>query len=153
MQKKRFQMSEIRISGSWKGMFTQALDEDEHTYYEANFSMKLTGDSEAFEGTCEDLEIEVGKKERAKVRGFVDEGMISMVKEYEHLILLDRETKEFILDKEMRHPEIHYYGTFNDSTNRFEGTWEIESFVGNLGAEENLMYVEFGEWWMEREDA
>ena len=142
-------MSDIQINGSWKGMFSQIINEDDQTFFEADFNMKLVGDSEGFNGTCEDLEIEIGKKERSKIRGFIDDGMISMVKEYEHLILLDKETEEFILDKEMRHPEIHYYGTFNESTNRFEGTWEIESIVGNLGADEQLTYVEYGEWWME----
>lgn len=142
-------MAPNNIEGNWKGVYTQVLKEGE-SIYEAEFNMNLAGEEDEFTGSCEDVEIEVGIKERSKIRGFLDEGMISLVKEYEHLILLDSETGEFILDKERKHPEIHYYRRYNESNNRFEGTWEIESIVGNLSMDEQLTWVEYGEWWMER---
>jgi hypothetical protein len=142
-------MDENKVSGTWKGVYTQML-QDEKSLFEVDFEMNLTGDEDGFIGACKDLEIEVGVKEKSKIRGFIDDMMISLVKEYEHLILLDIENEEFILDKESKHPEIHYYGTYNESNQRFEGTWEIESAVGNLSREEQLTWVEYGDWWMEK---
>jgi hypothetical protein len=144
-------MNENMISGNWKGVFTQVLQE-EKLMFEVDFEMSLTGDEDGFNGDCKDLEVEEGIKEQSKVRGFIDDEMISLVKEYEHLILLNRKTETFILDKEKKHPEIHYYGTFNEATNRFEGTWEVESIVGSLNISKQLTCIENGTWWMQKVD-
>lgn len=139
------------ISGKWQGTYTQKLKEDpeDDKILEVAFEMELISAEGGFTGTCYDLEIELGKKEESYVSGFIDGEMISFIKRYEHTIYINEEAEEFILYKEAKHPEIHYYGRFNDAEERFEGNWEIEMDNESIGDDLLDTHLLYGSWWME----
>lgn len=139
-----------QISGKWQGTYSQKLKEDpeDDQIFEVDFEMKLECAEDGFTGTCYDLEIESGKKEKSSISGFIEDKMISFIKRYEHSIYLDEHAEEFVLDKGATHSEIHYYGTFNSTENKFEGTWEIEIEKESVGSDQvNTSFI-YGSWWM-----
>lgn len=139
-----------QLSGKWQGTYTQKLkeDPDDDQIFEVEFEMELLNTEDGFTGTCYDLEIELGKKEKSSVSGFIERDIISFIKRYEHAIYLDEEAEEFLLDKEAKHPEIHYSGRFNAIEDKFEGTWEIEMNEELIGGDQLNTHLIYSSWWM-----
>ncbi len=137
------------MKGEWKGVYTQYLNENE--FLEIDFEMMLNENEDGFNGICQDLEIEIGTKEKSSIRGFCEDSMISFIKVYENAIYLDRDTNEFVLDQENSGRDIHYYGTYNHDTEQFEGSWEIETSEDQIAEEKMNIGIEYGSWFMKRQ--
>jgi len=110
---------------TWKGFFT---------YYEGyepfkkciqvDFDMQISFDEDSFTGICSDSESKHIFEKPADVKGFIDEEKISFIKNYPCLYYKDEDGK-IMLDRELKHPEIHYLGYFNENKRNISGTWEM----------------------------
>jgi hypothetical protein len=140
------------MTGKWKGFFTQILGTSEEPYEaKFDFEMDLIQNEDGFEGTCKDMEIEIGQNEKSKIKGFIDNQIISFTKQYDNSIFYDDQKDELILIREIKQDEINYYGTWDQSTNKFHGKWEIlMSDEPTLDLNEYKQDIEYGDWEMEK---
>ena len=140
------------LTGKWKGYFSQVLGIEEDPYEaEFDFEMEIVETENGFEGVCKDIEIEIGKREKSKIKGFRDGNLISFTKQYENSIFYDAENDELILEKGKKQDEIIHYGTLNECGNKFSGKWEI--LLGEetiLAGEEYQEHIAYGHWEMEK---
>lgn len=138
------------LTGKWQGTFSQQLGKKDETYEGFfEFTMELVENEDGFEGYCWDVEIEEGKKERSRIKGFRDGNMISFIKIYENCIDYDEETDMFLLYKEGESLDIHYYGEFDQKTERFFGIWEIK-LDEHEDVEGLITEIETGYWDMKK---
>ena len=130
----------MKVEGVWRGEYADQYDEI------VEFRIDLNQGEEGFEGICYDL---YEKSIESKVVGFIENDLISFVKEYEEAIVIDKIGDVFV-DKDSYHPGVHYYGRYNSETARFEGTWEIQVNESEFGKDESLIWFDYGSWWMEK---
>ncbi len=110
---------------TWKGFFTyqdgyELIDQ----YIEVAFTMELTFNDNSFTGISTDSESENVFDKPATVKGFIDENKISFVKNYPCSYYKD-ENGKIILDRDSKHPDIHYLGFFDKDKKNISGTWEM----------------------------
>lgn len=135
------------LSGIWEGGFSYEYDNEEADDVEYTpFRMVLQENEGKITGTCEDLYIEF---DTSNVTGFIEDGMLSLIKKYQHLIFHDEETGDLYGDDAQPHPDIHYTGTFDEDEQAFVGTWEMVEEQRRIGYtdqyEEKLIT---GTWYM-----
>ena len=130
----------IEIKGTWQGEYTNQYDE------KVEFEIHLGQNDNGFKGECYDL---YDKKVKSKIAGFVEGDLISFTKEYDEPIVSD-EVGNVLVDMEIYHPGVHYYGRFNVGKNRYEGAWEIQINESKLGQDESLIWFDHGTWWIEK---
>src|SRR6188768_1427113 len=103
------------LTGKWKGFFSQVLGTKEDPYVaEFDFEIDIIETENGFEGTCKDMEIEIGQNEKSVIKGFRDGQLISFTKQYANTIYYNVDKDELILEKGEKQDEIEYYGTLND---------------------------------------
>ena len=138
------------LTGKWKGSFNQVFGPDGEPY-EADFSfeMDIIETEDGFTGTCIDLEIEIGRKEKSKIQGFREGSLISFTKQYENSIHYDDKSDELVLNKTRSGHEITYYGNFDPEHNEYSGAWEydVDEKPNPDGYETQ---IEYGQWEMSK---
>ena len=77
-----------------------------------------------FSGTSVDYDGYGANFETARIQGFIDGDLISINKEYKDHLIIDEVGHTFI-DNNSPKPKIHYTGTYNFNTKRFEGMFEV----------------------------
>jgi hypothetical protein len=60
------------------------------------------------------------------VNGFIEDDLISFIKQYPAYYSVN-ENDEVLIDRDQKHPTIHYYGTYDENASTLSGTWEIET--------------------------
>ena len=136
------------LSGKWIGFFSQEFDNKKDQYTaEFDFEMDLTESDGGFSGVCHDIEVELGQKERSSINGFVEDGMISFTKYYDHLVYFDCDSDELVLDKNQKGQEITFYGRYDEELNIFSGSWEVVEDDEIMGSDV-VSKVNFGYWEM-----
>lgn len=110
---------------TWKGFFTYLHTYDLFdTYIEVAFRMDLTFNGNSFIGTSIDSESENIFMESIMVKGFIDNDIISFVKNYPYYYYKD-EDGNIIVDKDLEHPNIEYLGFYDQTEKKYAGTWEM----------------------------
>lgn len=110
---------------TWKGFFTYLHTYDLFdTYIEVAFRMDLTFNGNSFIGTSIDSESENIFMESIMVKGFIDNDIISFVKNYPYYYYKD-EDGNIIVDKDLEHPNIEYLGFYDQTEKKYSGTWEM----------------------------
>ena len=99
----------------WEGFFTyQDGYEDIDQYIDVDFTMNLIFNGDSFHGTSEDSESKYFFDKPTQVKGFVDGNKISFVLNYPYAYFKDYDGQIFV-DKNSKHPEIHYFGIFDET--------------------------------------
>ena len=133
------------ISGSWSGSYS--YDAEEFQGKTIRFQMILTENDEELVGQCQDSIKDGGIPVQAKLEGFVDDNFVSLVKTYPYLIYVG-ENGEYLRDETQLHPEIHYYGEFDNGV--LKGTWEMDLGSFNQGTDVVIQQIT-GKWEMKKE--
>lgn len=131
---------------TWKGFFTylegyEIID----AYIKVDFQMDLTFDGNSFTGTSIDSESENIFVEPILVRGFIENNIISFVKNYPCYYYKD-EDGNIKLDKDFSHPDIDYLGHYDQSENKYSGTWEMIIFEEKISESNFIEEVANGEF-------
>jgi len=134
------------IVGLWNGFYN--YDSEEFSGVSIRFSMSLNLKKGEITGKCYDSVDDGGFAEAARIRGFIEDNKISLIKQYPHLIYID-EAGEYIRDKSQKHPEIHYLGEIADGM--VKGTWETNLHSINRGDEVAVDQIT-GKWEMKKEN-
>lgn len=112
----------------WKGIFTYNDGYDEvDQYINVGFQLELIFNDNSFVGTSIDLESQHIFDKPAAVKGFVDDEKISFVLTYPCYYYKD-ENGTIVLDKEAKHPEIHYLGYWEADQKSICGIWEMKVY-------------------------
>ena len=147
-------MLNVDLNGKWVGFYELGPD----------YGDKISGEKTAFSVNLKDNngEFEGGSSEgndksfnKAFIKGFFDGNMISFIKQYPALILIDNNGKRAV-DENSTHPEIEYTGYYDEQLKSFSGDWEMitSSSVKNREGE-NMIAEEYylsGKWTMSRSE-
>lgn len=140
----------LTMTGQWQGEFTYGPEYGEdYEGKKVGFMLRLKDMDGQFEGDCIDEEaIETGPLV-ASINGFVERDFISFIKQYPFSHSVDEEGQSHI-DYTQPHPEIHYSGYYDASTQTFSGEWEmvVEEEISDDGT---LEYLLTGEWKMKKQ--
>ncbi|MBX2827453.1 MAG: hypothetical protein KTR22_04790 [Flavobacteriaceae bacterium] len=110
---------------TWKGHFTYEVGYDENNQYlEVPFSMQIVVENDAFFGTSVDEESKHLFDTPTGVTGFFGDNTISFVLKYPYSYYRD-EDGTLVAEKNMAHPDVHYYGAYDEVTKTYSGRWEI----------------------------
>lgn len=119
----------------WEGYFTyedgyEVIDQ----YIDVKFRMELIFNDNSFVGTSTDSESEGFFDKPIYVKGFILDNKISFVVNYPYLYYKNEDGK-IITDKKSKHPEIRYFGIYDEITKKYFGTWEMtmyeEEYLGD----------------------
>lgn len=119
----------------WEGYFTyedgyEVIDQ----YIDVKFRMELIFNDNSFFGTTTDSESEDFFDKPINVKGFILDNKISLVVNYPYLYYKNEDGK-IIIDKKSKHPEIRYFGIYDEITKKYFGTWEMtmyeEEYLGD----------------------
>lgn len=119
----------------WEGYFTyedgyEVIDQ----YIDVKFRMELIFNDNSFVGTSTDSESEGFFDKPINVKGFILDNKISFVVNYPYLYYKNEDGK-IITDKKSKHPEIRYFGIYDEITKKYFGTWEMtmyeEEYLGD----------------------
>lgn len=117
----------------WKGIFTYDDGYDEaDQYIDVDFKMELIFTGNSFKGISTDSESRELFDKPADVKGFVDDEKMSFVKNYPCYYYKD-DHGQIVLDRESKHPEIHYLGFWDGDKNSVYGTWEMILYEEKYG--------------------
>ncbi|MFT7037012.1 MAG: hypothetical protein ACJA2S_005554 [Cyclobacteriaceae bacterium] len=136
------------LSGNWEGEYSVDIGTEEQPKVEYHtFRLELQDKEGELTGNCQDLTLD---NEPSTINGFQDDNIISFIKKYQRLIYAD-DSAEYYGDSSEQHPDIHYSGSFNESENCLEGTWEIQVSEEQIGMQTELTTeIEFGRWYVRR---
>ncbi|PIA77698.1 hypothetical protein BFR04_09690 [Gaetbulibacter sp. 4G1] len=113
----------------WKGFFSY---EDEYSslasFREVEFEINIFVNNHSFEGTAHDEESKKYFDEPVKVKGVFENNFISFVMKYPYTYFLN-ENDEIVVDKQVSHPDVNYYGEFDMHSKTYKGQWEITYIV------------------------
>lgn len=114
------------FSGKWKGEFVYGPEYGDLEGEKASFILFVDKSEDwGFEGRIFDIDGVGVNPNVATVKGFVENGEISFVKQYPVAqTFLEDGTTQFESDKAS--PEIHYSGKYSGAEKLFRGVWEIE---------------------------
>lgn len=144
-------MKIINNTQIWKGFFTYLQGYDAiDNYIKVGFEMELNFDGDSFTGTSLDSESENIFQEPVIVKGFIENDIISFVKNYPYHYYKD-EDGIITVDQNLSHPDIEYLGYYDDSENKFSGTWEMIISQEKISEDEYLEEVVNGEFEIYRE--
>ena len=138
-------MSDMELSGTWTGHFTYNVDE--HNVFfgiQTPITLSLTSIDGTIEGTCYDEEYASLVKERILVRGFEEEGFISLMVKYPFYCFKDQDRKMHI-DYQFPHPDKHFSGTYDQVNQVLHGIWEMEMVIATEEETDQLVLFS-GEW-------
>jgi hypothetical protein len=117
----------------WEGIFTYEDGYDEaDQYIDVNFKMELIFTDSSFTGFSTDSESKGLFDKPADVKGFVDDEKISFILNYPCSYYKD-DNGRLVLDRESKHPEIHYLGFWDGDKNNVYGTWEMKIYEEKHG--------------------
>ena len=117
----------------WVGFFTY-LDgyEDIDQYIEVDFTMNLIFNGDSFHGITEDSESKHIFDKPTTVKGFIDGNKIIFVLNYPYAYFKDNDGEIFV-DKNSKHPEIRYFGIFDEIEKCYYGEWEMTVYEEKFG--------------------
>src|SRR4030042_5234380 len=141
----------IRISGIWLGELTYGEEYGQDLQNKKmNFKLILEEKDGDITGECHDTDGTGVIPEPASINGFVEEDMISFVKQYPAFYILNQ-TGEVIMIPDRDPPEFNYSGYYNAENDAFEGDWHVVFEIKQLtfGFAE---YALSGTWNMKREN-
>jgi hypothetical protein len=141
----------ISFSGKWKGEFVYGPEYGDIEGEKATFMFFVDkNDETGFEGRSFDIDGVGVNAEVAIVRGFIDDDMISFIKQYPTTVVFQQDgSLETISTKPS--PEIHYIGEYNERLQMFKGSWEMVWSEVKQG-EGYLEYLCTGKWEMRKEE-
>ena len=136
---------------TWKGFFTYKHDyEIIDTYINVKFQMDLIFDGNSFTGTSTDSESENIFEEPIIVKGFIENDLISFVKNYPYYYYKD-EDGNIKLDKDLQHPKIEYLGYYDESEKKYSGTWQMKISEKKISEDDYIEELADGEFEIYRE--
>jgi hypothetical protein len=139
----------IEISGTWSGELTYGEEYGPDLQNKKlKFRLILKEDEGDITGECIDTGGTGIITEPASINGFIEDDMISFVKQYPTFYIIDPkgEIKEI---PEREPPEFNYSGYYNAENGTFEGDWHVVYEIKQLtfGFAE---YALSGTWMMKR---
>jgi hypothetical protein len=111
------------VKKNWIGRYGYSFEEGNEWY----FSFEINADyiDGSFEGTVSEEEFTGYTNDLVHVKGFIEEDMISFVKTYPHLYIVD-EKGDVYVDKSQRGHSVTYQGYFDESKSEWYGEWEVK---------------------------
>jgi hypothetical protein len=145
-------MNKTNINGIWKGFYELGESYGPNLAgRRTNFVMNLVEADGLIEGECNDM-VKESNASRAEIKGFIENEMISFIKQYPVHIFI-KQDGERIIDENSNHPIIEYTGYYDNETNKYAGTWEMvtKTIMMNITGEKEIgEYYSSGEWEMSR---
>ena len=125
-----FYMRNSFIAGVWEGHFSYGKEYDKEIFDAVHFRLRLEEFSPGqFQGKCIELEGSTANPHLATVKGFVEGGFISFIKEYPVYYRSDGKGHSApITDKPT--PMISYQGNYDWENNVYSGYWEFDYVDG-----------------------
>ena len=141
----------IKVDGTWYGELTYGEEYGPDLQNKKlKFRLIIKENDGDISGECIDTEGTGVISEPASINGFVEDNMISFIKQYPSFYIIDQkgEIRE-IPEKEP--PEFNYSGYYNPENDTFEGDWHVVYEIKQLtfGFAE---YALSGTWMMKREN-
>ena len=138
-------MSNINLNGLWTFVIVYGPEYEEMENKELIFEAEFTQDGDTFTATGMDKDGVGMSPDLARMKGFIDENMISFVKQYEFSHYASGDGKTIVDNNNPGH-EINYYGTYDATTNSFSGDWDITTRPIGVGYDVTAT----GTWSMKR---
>jgi len=138
-------MTDEFYTGDWEGHYVYG-----RTTYKrlggklVDFKVKLTVKDGVLSGQATEEVTEKYMGAPAVVSGFIEGGMISMIKQYPFRYTSNEEG-EIMIDRSRPHVPIHYTGYFDPQSNSFSGEWEIQKVI-----DQETLYISKGTWEMRK---
>lgn len=115
----------MNITGKWQGTLVYGEGYDEETVGKTlDFEFDITDNDGEISATGKDVSGHGYNPTPSYMSGFLDEGVISFIKQYKKGLAFTEDGKEELLPEEENY-EINYSGNYNEITKEFEGDWEI----------------------------
>lgn len=142
-------MTDEVYTGHWVASYFYGKTYGQKAGEGCDFSVQLRVRDGVLSGTATEEVTEKHMGTPATLSGFIEEGMISMIKHYPCWYQIT-EKGEVVLDWERKH-EVHYTGMFDPETQSFSGDWEIESKLGKgFFWGDDYVRVHSGTWEMKK---
>lgn len=123
----------MRRSGFYKGILTYGKSYRQFEGEELTFDlmiMKTEGDK--FNAMSRDVEGFGINSSDAVIKGVYSDEYIIFKKRYESSLTMTK-NGDFVEDSSQKGPQIHYFGTYNDDQDEFEGKWKVKLHIKLLG--------------------
>lgn len=135
------------LTGIWEGEYSVNIGTDGDINIEYHtFRIDLLDKKGKLSGIAQDITL---SNEASGITGFCENGIISFIKKYNRLVFF--EDGEYFIDEMEEHPDIHYFGTFNQNERCYQGTWEIHEEEEREGLQEEYKDKYFtGKWYMRK---
>jgi hypothetical protein len=141
----------VKMEGIWKGYYEYGPNYGSEFEGEiGEFMLFLKDTDEGFEGESVDFEGTGTDFDKASIKGFVRDGIISFIKQYNVQWSIDEKGNRFV-NHEKRHPEIHYEGFYDKKKRTFSGKWDmvLATYINGEYLIEDLCS---GSWEMKKEE-
>lgn len=115
----------IQVAGTWYG--EQTYNDDHRPELQGkkmSFRLTLDENDGDISGECIDTEGTGIVPEAASITGFIDEDILSFVKQYPNHYFINYQTEIEKID-EKEPPEINFTGSYNRENDTFEGEWHV----------------------------
>lgn len=129
----------------WKGFFYYEVGYSGlSTLREVKFEINIIVDNNSFEGVSKDDESKGCFDKSIEVKGFFENNFISFILKYPYAYFRDEEDK-IVIDKKLKHPDVNYYGEFDEDKKSYNGEWEMIYEVEEL-ADGDVVEISSGSW-------
>ena len=145
-------MTDEFFTGSWTGHYVYGEIYGERKGERCDFRMELILKDGILNGHCDEEVTEKLMGAPAMLSGFIEGGMISMIKQYPCLYFTN-EKGEMGIDRSKSHWPVHYTGGFDPQTNCFSGKWEIEIVLQKDFFGGSYAHFATGTWEMQKRPA
>jgi len=144
-------MTDEFYTGTWTGTYVYGRQYQDLAGEGCDFKVEITLKDGILSGSGTEEVTEKYMGAPAILSGFIDGGMISMIKQYPCWYKFD-ENNQVILDRSKTH-QVHYTGIFDPETQRFSGEWEIEKVLEEDFFGGAYLHIWCGTWEMEKKPA
>lgn len=118
-------MQLLEISGIWKGYYELGKSYPKNLQGKrTDFVLNIKETNGEFTGECIDIVHDNKDNTTSQIKGFVDEDLISFIKQYSFHLLIDKEGKR-VIDYDEKHPEIEYTGYYDYESKKISGEWNM----------------------------
>lgn len=114
----------IDLNGNWEGTIILGKEYDKNAGEQIIYYAELSQNNNRISGLSYDVSGFGTNPDPADILGFIEGSKINFTKQYRtsHNVT---DTNDAKIVTTRKGPKIYYVGTFNESTNQFEGNWTM----------------------------
>lgn len=141
----------MNITGKWQGTLIYGEGYDEESIGKSlDFEFDIIDTEGEITATGKDLKGHGYNSTGSYINGFVDDDIISFIKQYNKGLTIDEEGNEEYMPPEENY-EVNYSGLYNHITKEFEGDWEIVTLMESIeNPDEKFIHICSGTWKMHK---